>query len=135
MFDTKIALIIREDLAGWQRLNVAAFLASGIAAAAPEMMGEPYLDAHGNRYGNMLGQPMLIFAADIAGLQRARRKGLEQELTLIPYVQAMFSTGNDRANREVFLAEEADNLNLVGLALRGPKKAVDKAIKGLALHQ
>jgi hypothetical protein len=23
---------------------------------------------------------------------------------------------------------------LVGLALRGPKKAVDKAVKGLALH-
>ncbi|MFV3307949.1 DUF2000 family protein [Pseudomonas sp. NY15181] len=26
-------------------------------------------------------------------------------------------------------------MNLVGLALCGPKKAVDKAIKGLALHK
>jgi len=34
----------------------------------------------------------------------------------------------------VFMAEDADHLNLVGIALRGPKKAVDKAIKGLALH-
>ena len=34
-FDTKIALIIRNDLAAWQKLNVAAFLASGIAAAFP----------------------------------------------------------------------------------------------------
>lgn len=32
------------------------------------------------------------------------------------------------------LAEEAANLNLVGLALHGSKKAVDKAIKGLKLH-
>ncbi|MFY0403087.1 DUF2000 family protein [Pantoea sp. WEP] len=134
MFDTKIALIVRDDLATWQRLNVVAFLATGIAAAAPEMMGEPYVDALGRQYGNMAGQPMLVFAADLAGLQRAHCQGVERELTLIPYVEAMFSTGHDAANRAVFLAEDADNLNLVGIALRGPKKAVDKAIKGLALH-
>lgn len=135
MFDTKIALIVREDLALWQRLNVVAFLASGIAAAAPEMMGAPYVDASGNHYGNMLGQPMLVFEADIAGLQGAHRKGLDRELTIIPYVYSMFSTGHDDANRQAFLAEDPANLDLVGLGLRGPKKAVDKAIKGLALHK
>ncbi|NWA63321.1 DUF2000 family protein [Pantoea sp. B9002] len=134
MFDTKIALIVRDDLATWQRLNVVAFLATGVASAAPEMMGEPYVDAKARQYGNMAGQPMLVFAGDLAGLQRAHRQGLERELTIIPYVEAMFSTGHDAANREVFRAEDADNLNLVGIALRGPKKAVDKAIKGLALH-
>ena len=134
MFDTKIALIVRDDLATWQRLNVVAFLATGVASAAPEMMGEPYVDANARQYGNMAGQPMLVFAGDLAGLQRAHRQGLERELTIIPYVEAMFFTGHDAANREVFMAEDADNLNLVGIALRGPKKAVDKAIKGLALH-
>jgi hypothetical protein len=34
----------------------------------------------------------------------------------------------------VFRAGDAENLDFVGLALRGPKKAVDKAVKGLALH-
>jgi len=135
MFDTKVALIIRDDLAVWQRLNVAAFLATGIASAAPDAMGEPYIDGKGNRYGNMLGQPMLAFEADLHGLQAAHRKGLDRELTLIPYVQAMFSTGCDEDNRQAFLAENADSLNLVGLAIRGPKKAVDKAIKGLQLHK
>ena len=134
MFDTKIALIVRDDLATWQRLNVVALLATGIASAAPDMMGEPYVDAKGRQYGNMAGQPMLVFAGDVAGLQRAHRQGVERELTVIPYVEAMFSTGHDAANREVFMAEDADNLNLVGIAIRGPKKAVDKAIKGLSLH-
>lgn len=92
------------------------------------------MDAQGRRYGAISGQPMLIFAADLPGLQNVHRKGLERELTLIPYVHAMFATGHDEANRQVFRAEDADNLDLVGLALRGPKKAVDKAIKGLALH-
>lgn len=111
-----------------------AFLASGITSAAPEILGEPYVDASGHRYGNMAGQPMLVFSSALAGLQKAHRKGLEQTLTLIPYVEAMFSTGHDEANRAVFLAEDASHLNLVGLALRGPKKQVDKAIKGMSLH-
>ena len=38
-FDTKVVLVVREDLASWQKLNVTAFLATGIAAAAPEIIG------------------------------------------------------------------------------------------------
>ncbi len=135
MFDTKVALIVRNDLATWQRLNVVAFLATGIAAAAPDMIGEPYVDAADRAYGRMLGQPMMVFEADKSGLQAAHRVGLERELTLVPYVLAMFSTGHDEANRAAFRAEDPADLDLVGLAIRGPKKAVDKAIKGLALHR
>ena len=35
LFETKIALVIRDDLASWQKMNVAAFSASGIAASYP----------------------------------------------------------------------------------------------------
>jgi hypothetical protein len=134
MFDTKVALIVRNDLAIWQRLNVVAFLATGIAASAPGMLGEPYVDARGREYGRMLMQPMLVFESDLAGLQAAHRIGCERELTLLPYVFAMFSTGHDEANRAAFRAEDPDQLDLVGLAIRGPKKATDAAVKRLALH-
>ena len=43
-FDTKIALVIRDDLQAWQKLNVAAFLAGGIAAAFPDSIGDAYED-------------------------------------------------------------------------------------------
>lgn len=33
-FETKVAVVVRDDLAGWQRLNVCAFLVSGVTAAA-----------------------------------------------------------------------------------------------------
>jgi hypothetical protein len=33
--DTKIAVILREDLAGWQATNVTAFLVSGTSASVP----------------------------------------------------------------------------------------------------
>ncbi|MBN2991642.1 DUF2000 domain-containing protein [Pseudomonas cedrina subsp. fulgida] len=135
MFDTKVAIIVRNDLLIWQRLNVVAFLATGIASAAPEAIGETYIDANGHAYGKMLGQPMLIFEADPAGIQNAHRIALARDITAVPYVFAMFSTGHDEANREAFMAEDPQNLNLVGLGIRGPRKAVEKATKGLSLHR
>jgi hypothetical protein len=134
VFDTKVAVLVLEDLAVWQKLNVAAFLATGIAGAAPEAMGGPYLDAAGRRHAPLLGQPMLVFAATPEVLLRAYRAGIERGLTRAVYARAMFSTGHDEANRAAFLAEPADAPDLVGLALRGPRKDVDKATKGASLH-
>jgi hypothetical protein len=133
-FETKVAIIVLDDLAVWQKLNVTAFLATGVAGAAPEAMGEPYADAAGRQHARLLGQPMMVYSADGAGLLRAFRQSIERELMRAVYVRAMFSTGHDAANREAFLAEPADAPDLVGLAVRGAKKAVDKAVKGLSLH-
>jgi hypothetical protein len=44
----------------------------------------------------------------------------------------MFETGHDAANRAVFRAEPADMPDIVGPALHGPKKEIDKATKGRA---
>lgn len=134
MFDTKVAILVLDDLATWQQLNVTAFLATGIAAAAPETMGEPYMDAAGREFASLLGQPMLIFTAGESELKRAHRISGEKGLVTTAYVRALFSTGHDAANREAFKAEPADAPDLVGIAIRGPKKDVDKATKGAKLH-
>ena len=44
MFDTKIAILVRDDLATWQKLNVAAFFMSGITGANSGLIGENYID-------------------------------------------------------------------------------------------
>ena len=134
IFETKVAILVEPDLAVWQKLNVAAFLATGIACAAPGAMGEPYEDAAGRRHAPLLGQPILILAATPEVLLRAYRQAIERGLTRAVYVRAMFSTGHDAANRAAFRAEPLDRPDLVGLALRGPKRDVDKATKGAVLH-
>jgi hypothetical protein len=134
IFDTKVAVLVLDDLAVWQKLNVTAFLATGIAGAAPDAMGEPYEDAFGRRHSSLLGQPILILAATPDVLQRAYQQAIQRDLTRSVYVRAMFSTGHDDANRAAFRAEPADTPDLVGLALRGPKKDVDKATKGATMH-
>jgi hypothetical protein len=50
MFDTKIAIIVRDDLATWQKLNVTAFLMSGIIGANTDIISEPYQDSDGNTH-------------------------------------------------------------------------------------
>ena len=114
--------------------DVTAFLATGIAGAAPEAMGEPYEDAAGRTHARLLGQPILVFAADPDGLAQAWRVAIERDLTRAVYVRAMFATGNDADNRAAFRAESAEAPDLVGVAIRGAKKAVDRATKGLRLH-
>ncbi|EFH88586.1 DUF2000 family protein [Ktedonobacter racemifer] len=135
LFDTKIALIIRDDLASWQKMNVAAFLASGIAASYPQSIGEPYEDASGNGYLRLIGQPILIYGADHAALARALDRALTRGVQPALYTEEMFSTTHDAANREVVRGVERENLNLVGLAIRAERKVIDKIVDKLKFHQ
>jgi hypothetical protein len=134
MFGTKVAVLVLEDLAVWQKLNVTAFLATGIAGAAPDAMGEPYRDAGGQSYAALLGQPIMILAADLETLRRTRRQAIERGLACAVYVRSMFSTGHDAANRAAFLAEPPEAPDLVGVAVRGDRRDVDRAVKGARLH-
>jgi hypothetical protein len=74
-FSTKAAVVVRDDLVPWQRLNVTAFLVSGlIGAAEAEAIGEAYEDADGIAYLPLLVHPLLVFEGSADQLQRARAK-------------------------------------------------------------
>ncbi|GGO64752.1 DUF2000 domain-containing protein [Nonomuraea cavernae] len=133
-FDTKIGIVVRADLAVWQRLNVTAFLASAVAGGVPETIGEPYADASGNGYLPMFRQPVLVYAADAEALGRVREKAMARGFDVAVYIDEMFKTGHDEDNRAAVRAVEAADLSLAGLAVHGPRNAVDKVLKGLALH-
>ena len=134
-FDTKLAVIVRDDLAGWQRLNVCAFLVSGVTAAAgSDAIGEPYLDADGNRYLPLLVQPVLVFEASVAKLRTARERAARREVPIALYTSEMFATGHDAANRAAVLAVAAADLDLVGIGLRAPHRDADAILRGLDRH-
>ena len=133
-FDTKIAIVVRSDLAVWQRLNVTAFLASGIAAGIDEVAGKPYEDGSGNRYLEMFRQPVLVYAGSGEELGAVRERAISRGMAAAVYTEEMFSTGDDDANRAVVRAVAASDLVLAGIAVYGPRNAVDKVCRGLALH-
>ena len=132
-FDTKIAIAVRADLEPWQKLNVTAFLASGIAATA-DVMGKPYEDGSGHTYLELFRQPVLVYAADGPALSQAHQRALARGMPMAIYTMDMFATGHDDDNRAVVRAVAAADLEFAGLALHGPRNAVDKVFKGATLH-
>lgn len=133
-FDTKVAVLLRDDLAGWQRLNVTAFLISGIAARFPALIGEPYQDAGGVGYLPMLGQPVLIFEGSAALIKEAHQRALRRRLELSIFTNDLFATGNDVDNRAAVAKINTEDLDLVGIAVHGPRNAVDRTLKGARMH-
>jgi hypothetical protein len=133
-FDTKIAVVLLEDLPVWQKANVTAFLVSGIAGTEPETIGEPYEDGSGNRYLPMFRQPVLVLAADAAGLRRAYERAVDRGVELAIYTRELFATGHDEANRAAVAEVTADELDLVGIAMWADRKLVDRVLDKLRPH-
>jgi hypothetical protein len=133
-FENKIAIVVRADLAVWQQLNVTAFLASGIAAAFGDTIGKPYEDGSGHRYLELFRQPVLVYAGDTASLGVVRERAVSREMATAIYTEDMFGTGHDEANRAVVRDVPGPELRLAGIAVYGPRNAVDKVCRGLSLH-
>lgn len=132
---TKIAVILDEGLPVWQKLNVTAFLASGIAATAVDSIGLKYADADGTDYAPMFGQPVMVFGADNARLVRTLNRALDRGVSPAIFTSALFGTGHDDENRAAVAAVRRAELDVVGLAVRAERKVVDKIVDGLKLHR
>ena len=134
-FDTKVAVVVRDDLEMWQRLNVTAFLMSGVTArAGEEAIGEPYRDADGREYLPLLVQPILVLTATGAKLHTVRERAERRGVDLALYTADMFLTGNDDDNRAAVRAVATAELDLVGLAVRAAHRDADAVLRGLKRH-
>jgi hypothetical protein len=134
MFDTKIAIILRDDLPVWQKLNVTAFLMSGVTGAHPEIIGEPYRDSQNNLYHRLSIQPVIVLAADAPLMATIHRRALERAVPCALFIEEMFATGHDAANRAAFAQFGPDTAKVVGVAFRAGKKIADKIMKGASMH-
>jgi hypothetical protein len=133
-FDTKIAVVLRNDLAVWQKTNVTAFLVSGIAGTVAGVVGQPYRDASGNEYLPMFVQPVLVYEADGAALRRAYERAMSRGVAPAIYTRELFATNHDDANRAAVADVAGQDLDLVGIAVRAERKTVDKIVDRLRLH-
>ena len=75
-----------------------------------------------------------MYAADARTLGQAHQRALSRQMPMAIYTTDMFGTGNDDDNRAVVRAVPAGELSFAGLALHGPRNAIDKVLKGATLH-
>ena len=80
-FDTKIKLILREDLEMWQKLNITAFLMSGIGGTQ-NIIGQPYVDKDNVHYLPMSQQPIMIYSSSGEKMSELLEKALTRKLLL-----------------------------------------------------
>ena len=125
---------MRNDLEVWQKLNVTAFLTSGVVAENSEIIGEPYQDADGNIYNRLSVQPVIVLGADADSMAKIYRRAMDRGVRFSLYIEDMFETGHDAANRAAVKRYRPDEMTVVGLALREDKKTVDKIVKGARMH-
>ncbi|WNC15665.1 DUF2000 domain-containing protein [Brevibacillus brevis] len=133
-FDTKLAVILKEDLFPWQKLNVTAFLMSGIGGTQP-IIGEPYVDGDGVSYLPMSQQPIMIYSANGDELKEILQKALRKDVAMTIYTDEIFKTYHDEDNRAKVAEYKTNDLNLVGIGMFGKKNHVSRLTKGLRLHE
>jgi hypothetical protein len=127
-------MVVRDDLATWQKLNVTAYMASALAAGREGVIGEPYEDASGQGYLAMFGMPVLVFSATAEQLALVRQRCADRQLTVAIFTDELFTTNNDADNRAAVRAVASDKLTLAGLGIHDRRGTVDKVLKGLRLH-
>ncbi|HEY8544838.1 MAG TPA: DUF2000 domain-containing protein [Acidimicrobiales bacterium] len=132
--DVKIAVVLRDDLAPWQELNVTAFVAGGLGTTSPGLIGLPYEDASGVKYHPMFGRPVVVLSGSAAAVRRAFDRALGRGLTVAVYTDDLFGTDNDVDNRAAVAAVTTDELRVAGFAVAGDRRTVDKALDKLRLH-
>lgn len=135
MLATKIAVMLRDDLEVWQKLNVTAFTVSGIAGTDRKVVGEKYVDQSGNRYLPMFKQPVLVFAGDPKDIKKVYDRALRRKVNFSIFTEDLFRTNNDEDNRNAVRSRTSEELEIVGLAMRDDKKVIDKIFRGISLHQ
>jgi hypothetical protein len=113
---------------------VTAFLAGAVAAGVPELIGRPYEDADGTRYLATFRQPVLVLTGPAEVLARARARALERGLPTSLFTADLFATGGDDDNRAAVRVVRGGDLDLVGIAVHGPRNAVDKVTRGARMH-
>jgi len=135
MHENKIAIIIRDDLKNWQKLNVTAFLAGAVAIEFPELHGRHLITASGNSYLPFFKQPVLIYKADNSDqMKRVFNRAKGRELGIGIYSYPLFSTMTEEDNLRATAEKTDDEQDLVGLVVFGENKKVNKAIDGLKFH-
>jgi hypothetical protein len=134
IFNTKIVVVLRDDLAPWQCANVTAFLTGGIASDST-VIGKPYADASGREYLPMLRQPVFVFEASADDLKRTYNRAISREVVPSIFPNDIFETNNDDDNRAAVRTLHPDSLNLAGMAFHTDARIADKITRSLKKHR
>ncbi len=129
-----IKVVVLDDLITWQKLNITAFLMGGIGNLN-ETCGDVYQDKSGKEYLPIIKQPVVIYKANQEEIKKTFDKAnARDDFKVAIYTRELFDTYSDVDNRAAVARVETDDLDIVGLAIYGPKNPLNKCFKNISLH-
>src|SRR5215467_9446802 len=127
-YENKIAIVIDANLPTWQKLNVAAFLATSVAIKFPETHGKPFINASNSEYLPFIKHPILIYKANSSEeIKRAFNRAKERGVHIGIYTEPLFATKGEEENLAEIAKYTDESQKLVGIILYGENKLVNKA--------
>ena len=135
MYDKKVAIIIKDDLLPWQKMNVVSFLTSSVVIRFPETHGGEFITSDHVKFLPFMKHPILIYKADTPEkLQRAFQRARDRDIAIGIYTNPLFATKSGEENVLEIASHSVNDLDLAGIIIYGENKKVDKALDGLKFH-
>lgn len=128
IIDKKIAIAISDHLLIEQKLQVVAFLTSGLVAQHSDVMGAPYEDFEGNLFSPVMKCYPHIHCVDEMAIGNMHHRAISQSIMITVFVEEWFGMADDEARRAIFQHFDPNTVNVVGMAIYAPRDTVAQVL-------
>lgn len=133
--EMKCVMVLADDLPVGLAVNAAGVLAVTLGHKVPGLLPEDAPDASGQLHAGLINVPLPILVTGRAGLQTLRERAAAQgDLTLVGFSDVAQHARTYDAYVSALAVTPSEALGYLGLALYGPKKALNKLVGNLPLY-
>ena len=132
----KCVLVIEDSMPRGLAANTAAILGITLGRQRSDLVGEDAADSAGNRHPGIIRTPVPVLSGGAEVFQALRRRLAEPEFSdvaAVDFTDLAQSCRTYGAYIERMSAAAPEDLRYLGLALRGPRRQVDRLTGSLPL--
>ncbi|CAM3604849.1 DUF2000 domain-containing protein [Deinococcus saxicola] len=133
--DIKCVMVLAGDLPPGLAVNAAGVLAVTLGHRVPQLLPPDALDASGEVHAGLINVPLPILVLGRDGLKELRQRAARQDgLTVVDFSDVAQHARTYEGYIAALAGTPAEALNYLGVALHGPKKAINKLVGHLPLY-
>ncbi|HTH62433.1 MAG TPA: DUF2000 domain-containing protein [Paraburkholderia sp.] len=129
----RCVIVVDDQLPVGRAANAAAVIALTVGRRHPALVGPPLVDASGVEHPGLIPIGIAVLAADQATLARIRDKGVAAGCDVVDFPVQGQQTTDYSAFRDAVARVATADLQFVGVALIGERKAIGKIVANLGL--
>ncbi|CAM3466620.1 DUF2000 domain-containing protein [Deinococcus saxicola] len=133
--DVKCVMVLADDLPVGLAVNAAGVLAVTLGHKVPSLLPADAVDASGTAHAGLINVPLPILVADRNTLKSLHERALTlEQVMLVGFSDVAQHARTYDAYVAALISTPTETLAYLGLALYGPKKALNKLVGNLPLY-